>query len=213
MRARVYSKNLTGLLEKHSPSFRMRSYDKHPIDPKNNQHKKPPTVIPKECFRDNTSIIEFLRYYITCDGGPEFSVYKRKDRNLIQLHMAVKIGCNNEKVKSQLLEMFKIIGIQTNNRNDGLAIESLENIIKFDKLIGFLEESKVRRGKLFNGYQKNDVIKMMIFCKQLTKKSFWINKNFNSLIDIERFLIRCIQLIYKKEKLKQLVKNRLNIMI
>ena len=69
-RARVYSKKLTNLLYTYSPSFRMRAYSKHPIHPTNSNQDMPPTKIPKTCFSNKKSITEFLKYYITCDGGP-----------------------------------------------------------------------------------------------------------------------------------------------
>lgn len=209
-RARVYSKKLVDLLFKFSPSFRTRSYDVHPKCECLDKGGYPPTKIPLKIILKPNLIKLFLRYYITCDGGPEFSLYKRNDKNVIQLHVGIKIGCDNPIIKDQMHHMLNIIGIKANKKKSGLSIRKLSEIKKFHKLVGFLEESKVRRGKLFKNYKKNDVIKLIIFCGYLTSKFNWINKNFQNIENLEIFLINCIKLVNNRRKLANFVKTKLN---
>ncbi len=209
LRARTYSKELVKLMMKFSPTFRTRSYDKHPRNPEN-ENGYSSAEIPKECF-SKKFIRTFLRYYSTCDGGPNFSVYKRKDKNCLQIDMSVKIGCENPKLKQQIYDMLKKIGIQSNIIKNGISIKKIEEIKKFHKKVKFIDESKVRRGKLFKGFKKNDVVKLMILCGSLTKKLNWINKNFENISDIEKFLITCIQQSNNKIELNKIILTKLNI--
>ena len=213
LRARVYSKKLVDYLLKFSPSFRTRMYNRHPINPtgrKDNQY--PNTKIPQNFLMNTKKIKLFIRYFATCDGGPEFSVYERKDNTCIQLHVGIKIGCDNPIIKKQLYLMLKAIGINANIKKDGISIRKMSEIERFHKLIGFLDESFVRRGILFKGYAKNDVVKLMILCGNITKqKPIWITKNFLSLDEIKKFLLNCIKIINKQQELRKFLNQKLNI--
>jgi hypothetical protein len=210
-RARVNSKKLVNLLTEFTPSFRMRAFNTHPRNPEKLEDSQfPPTKIPDECFSGENAR-QFLKYYATCDGGPEFSVYKRNDRDIIQLHMGIKIGCNNPKIKNQIHGIFRILDLNPIEKDTGFIIKNLTEIRRFHETIGFLEESKVRRGKLFKGFAKNDVVKMMILCGLLREKSNWFNKNFKSIEESNNFLIECIKRINNKQELNSFVEGRLNI--
>ena len=137
-RARAYSKELVNLMTKFSPTFRTRSYNQHPKNPENKKGY-PSTEIPKECF-SKKFIRTFLRYYSTCDGGPTFSVYERKDKNCLQLDMSIKIGCENPKLKQQIHEMLKKIRIKSNRTKNGISIKKIDDIEKVHKKIKFVDE-------------------------------------------------------------------------
>lgn len=195
-RARAYSKKLVGQLLSFTESFRTRPYNVHPKDPiEYNNPEYPKVKIPDECFKNIENARGFLRHYVSCDGGPEFSVYVRRDRNLIQIHYGIKIGCKNPSLRKQLGKLFKFFQVRTRERDDGLVIENMKNILLFKRKIGFLETTKVRRGKFLRGFYKNDVIKLIILCGVLTQKGTWINKNFESTENLKTFLLNCIRLI------------------
>lgn len=202
-RARVYSKKLVQLLQQFIEETRTRPYNVHPRSPTKRSNSYPHIILPKECFIPENSR-EFLRYYISCDGGPEFSVYKRSSGS-IQIHYGIKIGCKNPWLKKQIKKLLNLFQIKANEKENGLVIRDLNSIKIFKEKIGFLEESKIRRGKLFQGFRKNDVIKLIVLCGFLTSKSNWINKNFNSINELKNFLLTCLNLI-KDNKLERLKK-------
>jgi hypothetical protein len=202
LRARAYSKGLVRLLLKEVSMFRTRPFDVHPIS-KEIKTGIPQPKIPDICFQSLDIAQQFLKYYASCDGGPEFSIYKRKNGKL-QLHMGIKIGCKNQFLRKQLLELLKRIGVEGIEKQNGIVVRSIKSILRFKEKIGFLEESKVRRGRRFKGFHKNDVVKLMILCSLLTKEKKWINKSFASIEELEDFLLRCLKLIEKKEE-KELI--------
>ena len=212
MRARAYNKKLVTLLLEKVQTFRTRPFNVHPItSEKNVGGIEPKPVIPKTCFNNLREAREFIKYYASCDGGPEFSIYKRKSGQ-IQLHIGIKIGCKNSFLRRQILKLLKKFEIEGQERQDGIVIRSVEMIAKFNKMIGFLEASKVRRGERFKGFSKNNVVKLMLMCSLLTKMGNWINKNFTTLNELENFLVACLNLINKREKKKLLefLKAKLN---
>ncbi len=104
----------------------------------------------------------------------------------------------------QLKTLFNTLGVEASERKDGLAIISLEAIEKFRQSIGFLEESKVRRGKLFRGFAKNDVVDLMIICRRISKRRQWINRNFNQVEPLERFLQEILRSIRDTRRIRKL---------
>lgn len=213
LRARVYSKELVEKMLKLTASFRTRAYNIHPRNPEIESENYPDTEIPKECFSEKEKIRNFLRYYSTCDGGPEFSAYERGDIGKIQLHVGIKIGCKNPIIKEQIYGMLKKMKINSSIKKDGISIRKLDEIEKFQKEIGFLDEAKVRRGKLFRGYSKNDVVRLMLICGSFTKESNWINKNFETKEEFQNFMLECMKLINDKKGLSDITKQKLSIVI
>ncbi len=202
LRARAYNKKLVHLLLEKSPTYRTRSWRVHPTSKTKHKSGGPKPTIPLECFQNREEARNFLRYYTSCDGGPQFSIYKRKN-GYIQLDMGIKIGCKNSFLRKQLLRLLEIFSIQAEEKENGILIKSSRSILKFAKEIGFLEESKIRKSKRFNGFKKNDLIKLMLICSELTKRGNWINKNFKTISDLEKFLITLLNYI-KTSQISQL---------
>ena len=195
LRARAYSKKLVEILSKYISSTRTRPTATHPIDPenKNLSMKDPRVKLPKECF-NKSNARKFLKYYASCDGGPEFSGYRRSSGPL-QISCGIKIGCKNVHVKKQLKKLFGFFDIAANERSDGLEIRSADNIRKFLNEVGFLEETKVRKSKYFNCIAKNDVLRTMLLCSNLSNGREWITSNFESVEALMNFLRKCAELI------------------
>lgn len=119
--------------------------------------------------------------------------------------MGIKIGCGNPYLKRQLKTLFRKIGISVIEKGDGLSIRSLQEIEKFREEIGFLEESKVRRGKLFKGFLKNDIVDLMILCGRISEKREWINRNFKQTEQLENFLKECVLAMKSESQLKSVL--------
>src|SRR5712692_3171978 len=179
LRARAYGKDLTDLIGRLVSTTRTRKFETYPKSP-TGKTGYPRIRLPPPIFESKKIASEFLRYYSTCDGGPDFQVYRRTS-GPIQIGSGIKIGCLNPYLRKQLKTLFNMLGVEVSERKDGLAIISLEAMEKFRQSIGFLEESKVRRGTLFRGFAKNDVVDLMIICRRISKRRQWINRNFSQI--------------------------------
>lgn len=202
LRARAYGKGLTKLVGRLVSTTRTRKFETYPRSP-NGETGYPTIGLPQAIFENSKISRDFLKYYSTCDGGPEFRVYRRTS-GPIQISSGIKIGCFNPSLRRQLKTLFKGQGIQVSERNDGLEIGSLDGMKKFRDRIGFLDESRVRRGKLFRGFPKNDVVVMMIICRRVSSKRQWINTNFVQVEPFESFLQECLRSIRDSRRLREL---------
>ncbi len=202
LRARAYGKDLTDLIGRLVRTTRTRKFETYPRSPKG-KTGYPRIRLPRPIFESNNLASEFLRYYSTCDGGPEFRVYRSK-RGFIQLDTGIKIGSFNPHLRKQLKALFNQLGVQVSDRKDGLEIRSLAAMEKFRQSVRFLGESKVRRGKLFRGFPKNDVVDLMIICHRISKKKQWINPNFSQVEPFEGFLQECLRSIRDSRRFKEL---------
>lgn len=182
LRARVYSKELCDLLLGFCNTIRKRPCDRKPackdsqscrICERNGEY--PNIQIPSQICKDKKLASIFLRYFVTCDGGPEFSVYRNK-KGRLQISYGVKFACNNPIIKSKLRQMLELLEIKPNDKRNGLILRSYYTIEKFQNQIGFLEESEMRRGKLFKGLPKNKIVELILNCRDLTAKGYWISK-------------------------------------
>ncbi len=202
LRARAYGKDLTDMIGRLVRTTRTRKFETYPKSP-TGKIGYPRIRLPRPIFENEKLASEFLKYYSTCDGGPEFQVYRRTS-GPIQLGTGIQIGCFNPHLRKQLKTLFNGLGIQLSERKEGLTIKSLEAMEKFRQSIGFLEESKVRRGKLFRGFPKNDVVDFMIICRRISMKRQWINPNFSKTEPLEGFLQECLRSIRDARRFKEL---------
>lgn len=205
LRARAYGKDLTNLIGSLVKTTRTRKFETYPKSP-SGRSGYPRIVLPREIFRSRRIASEFLRYYSTCDAGPEFIVYRRLN-GYIQFGTGIVVGCCNPHLRNQLKALFLMFGIKTLERREGLQIKSLDGLEKFSKSIGFLEESQVRRGKLFRGFPKNDIVDLMILCRQISRKYQWINPNFSEIEPLEKFLQETLRSIRDARRLRNLFRS------
>jgi hypothetical protein len=201
LRARAYGKDLTDLIGRIVSTTRTRKFETYPRSP-TGKTGYPRVRLPRPIFESKRIASEFLRYYSTCDGGPGFRVYRNK-RGFIQLETRIKIGCLNPLLRKQLKTLFNKLGVQVSDRKDGLEITSLAAIEKFRQFVGFLEESRVRRGKLFRGFAKNDVVDLTILCHRISMKKQWINPNFSQIEPFESFLQEILRSIRNPRRLRK----------
>jgi hypothetical protein len=205
LRARAYGKSVTDLIGSLVATTRTRKFETYPRSP-SGRSGYPRIRLPREIFESKRIASEFLRYYSTCDAGPEFIVYRRSN-GYIQLGTGIAVGCGNPHLRRQLKTLFPIFGIKTIDRKEGLEIKSADALKNFRKSIGFLEESKVRRGKLFRGFPKNDVVDLIILCRQVSRKYQWINPNFSQIGPLEKFLQETLRSIRDARRLRNLFRS------
>ncbi len=199
LRARAYGRSITELFRGLVETTRTRKFETHPRSSAGRTGY--PKIRLPDRIRTNPEIAAgFLKYYSTCDGGPEFNVYMN-NRGLIQINSHIKVGCQNPYLREELKALFLLNNIRVSERPDGLTISSLQDFQNFKNRIGFLDESKVRRGKLFRGYRKNDVIELMILCRLVSERREWINRNFKQVQELEQFLLSCIKSIKHRRRL------------
>jgi len=65
----------------------------------------------------------------------------------------------------------------------------------------------VRRGKLFRGFPKNDVVSLMILCRKVSLKNQWIAGKFGRSEELEAFLRACINAIKDEGQLADLFRS------
>lgn len=130
-RARAYGKPLTEMFRSMVGTTRTRKFETYPRSTRE-ETGYPRIKLPREIFEDRKTGRGFLRYYSTCDGGPEFSVYRRANR-WIQIHMGIKVGCTNPYLRQELKSLFQLNGISTYEALDDLDISSLQGMDKFSQ--------------------------------------------------------------------------------
>ncbi|NYZ78074.1 hypothetical protein H0N96_01585 [Candidatus Micrarchaeota archaeon] len=102
-----------------------------------------------------------LRFAMSCEGAITFS---RKDNGC--LRAALVFGCGNPKLVSEWQALFSHAGISMNLKRDndiwsginGLRTTKIEDLHRFALLGGFIEDTKVVRGKYFQGIDKNALL-------------------------------------------------------
>ncbi len=201
LRARTYSKKLTEFLLSLSPSYRTRKCNTHP---KSAFWKTsmPPTKIPAFIYKNKAAVRAFIRCYISCDGCPQINFYRRHSKTrygTIQIQPLLKIGCDNADIRQQLVKLLKIICIKGYNKKGCVTIQNHENIKAFYETIGFLDKSKNRKGKNFKGFNKNDILKLLVLCIMLSEKFLWINKNFRDKASLLIFFRKCLVFIQHQD--------------
>lgn len=202
LRARAYGKDLANLIGNLVSTTRTRKFETYPPSP-SGKIGYPRIKLPGRIFTSSAITSEFLKYYSTCDGGPEFRVYRRAN-GPIQITSGIKIGCLNPSLRKQLRTLFHNLDIETSERNDGLTILSLNAMEHFKNHVGFMDESKVRRGKMLRGVTKNDVVDLMIICRRISREKRWINRSFSQPESLESFLQECSRSIRDVRRLEEL---------
>ena len=130
--------------------------------------KLPNIKLPISKLQKNDCATEFLKVIFSCDGGLCFySAYRTgKQGGTRWLIRTVFLACSHPQLRKSYSRLLKELGIQTRNvSGDGkIKIETERDIKKFYKLIGFLPGVKITdHSKYWRGYEKEQVLKLMIF--------------------------------------------------
>jgi hypothetical protein len=123
----------------------------------------PPATFPESVINSHPNeITKYLRIFCSCEGGVVVGSDIRNDE------VIVRVG--HPTLRSQVVEMFNKIGIETKTRGTSLVfIRKRSEIKKFQEKVGFLDGVKAARGK-YKGIEKNKLLEFVVNrhrpCKQ-----------------------------------------------
>jgi len=168
-KVKVISREISNVLFKLSPSFRKRRCYTYP---KCNKNKKaclfckqingyPPVIIPDFIFSDNKLKTEFLKVVFSADGCVEMHKCRKKQKTSF-LQRRVSLSCYNPHLLSQYENLILSLGFNISKTKYEIRIAGKEQLIRFQKKIGFLKGVKAC---LKN---KNNVTKNKLLQKAIT---------------------------------------------
>lgn len=122
----------------------------------------PQARLPQNIFNDKKLAREFLKIYASCDGGVSVVPAKNtKGSNF--LIRKIFISVKHPTVSDQLTRLLRVLGYNPSQYKDQIRLVRREDIEKFQKEIGFIENLKISNdSKFLNGFEKNEVLKMVI---------------------------------------------------
>jgi len=163
-------------LHELSPTFRTKPCNHFPICPKLrgkhfqpcsicnpikiNNEMFPPAKIPEFIFNDKHGAIDFLRAAFTCDGSIILSVAKSK--NGFRLDRKVVLSCEHPQLKEQHAQFLVQLGFKPKIRKDCIVLGGKENIVKFQKEIGFIDGVRIIRNGRWGGMEKSKLLKLCV---------------------------------------------------
>ena len=124
--------------------------------------KYPPANLPKQVFKHKSIAKQFLRNYITCDGGVSVT-YAKNNKGSLFLVRKIFIAVEHPTLNKQLTELLINLGYSPCAYEDQVRLTRKEDIKKFKKEIGFIKGAKISNdSKYLNGLEKNKVLDMII---------------------------------------------------
>ncbi len=117
--------------------------------------KYPPASFSEDILNSNAKeIIEYLRLFCSCEGGPVIGKDIRNDEVIVRVGHPI--------LRNQIIKMFDKIGIKVRVRGISLLyIRKRSEIKKFYEKIGFVDGVKTVRGT-HKGVEKNKLVKFII---------------------------------------------------
>jgi hypothetical protein len=169
----VNSKKICTSILKLITSARTRACSHHPICPllKGKSHKSclickpikiedgifPPARYPEFIMKNKELAREVLIAAFSCDGG--VTIYKHNGK----LKGKVFLSCTNPILRSQYLEMLKLLGIKCIENGPQIEINSIKSLILFRDRIGFLKGVvSSTHSKKFSHISKNKLLNYVI---------------------------------------------------
>lgn len=157
-----------------SPTFRTRPCNVYPFCPKmlgkelktiphecNSLNGYPPTKVPNFIMEGPLKTKRTaLRSAMSGDGGVEFHEIFVGHKKYLQRRLIFR--CHNPNLKIQWKKLFEDCGFNITETKNEIRISGIEQLLKFQAEIGFLNDVKVERSKYWNGFEKNEVLNKMI---------------------------------------------------
>lgn len=110
-----------------------------------------------EFIRNNQNLArEFLKYAFTGDGTIIFNIGKA--RYGYRFDRCVKLYCEHSELRKQYFELLQILSYKPTMLKDAVLLRKPENIQKFAKEIGFVEDVKISGNGLWKGITKADLL-------------------------------------------------------
>ncbi len=174
---RLHSQNLANRLFTLSKSYRTKACENFPVckhlSGKRSSCLKfgtitiegiqyPKAQIPDIVFRSEKLAKDFLKIYASCDGG--ISVTNTKNRRGSKfLVRKIFISVKHPTLNNQLTNLLKKIGFSPSQYKDQIRLTRKEDILKFQREIGFIEGSKISNdSKFLSGFEKNFILEKVI---------------------------------------------------
>ena len=115
----------------------------------------PPTSFPRSIIEsDGNRLAECLRIFFTCDGGVVVGSDPRNDEVILRVGHPI--------LRNQVLIMLGNLGIKAKIRGESLLyIKKRSEMLKYSKLIGFVNGAKSVRGS-HKGAEKNKLLELVL---------------------------------------------------
>jgi DNA-binding transcriptional regulator WhiA len=136
-----------------TPSYRTLAYNK-------NNNKYPNARIPEFVVNNNEYTKTFLKYAFTADGSVTF--YIGKARYGFRFDRIIRIFCEHPELRNQYYNIIRELGFKPHLYKDNVSLRGLENIQRFHKEIGFIENVKISGNGLWGGFTKSDLLKICL---------------------------------------------------
>ncbi|MBI3305157.1 hypothetical protein HYZ80_02450 [Candidatus Parcubacteria bacterium] len=146
----------------------------------------PPARLPVSLLKSTRHVADFLRIAFSCDGGVSFYSAKRDGRNggTRWLIRTVFLACTHPQLRRDYLKLLSQLGIRVREvAKDGkLKMETERDIRLFQERIGFTAGVRVTgNSKFWNGYEKNEVLRLLIASYGRPSKIYQLPK-FNEVM-------------------------------
>lgn len=173
----INSKQIVTCLLNFTPTFRTRQFKDGTF---------PPAKIP-EFFKElsQEDIRKILQAMFSADGTVVVSIKWDKRKKKWTLSRKIKLASKHPKLKEQIADLLKKLGFHPVIHSEGVVLQRKGDLIKFREKIRFIDEVKVTKNKIWGGFNKNDILDLLV-------KTFNIKQNeidkFKSKEEIINFL-------------------------
>lgn len=169
-------------LQKLTPSYRT----KPELD-----GKFPPSRIPNFVLKlKPKEIAEVLRIMFSTDGCVCLGASWSKSDEMWQIRRLIKFSCLHPIIKEQVSELLRKLGIAHKADEEGIIIWKENDIRAFHQNVGFVNGVKVtRNSKVWEGFEKNHVLKLLIKTFSLKKRDL---QKFKTKDEVVGFLKKLV---------------------
>jgi len=173
-KVKVVSNYIANFLFSLSLSYRTRPCDTYPKCRKSEDHISckscepengyPPVRIPQFILKGKDKIKkEFLKVVFSAEGCVEFYENRYKSKNKVGLQRRVSLSCYNPHLLKQYSEILRSLGFKISITKTEIRIGGKNQLMKFKKEIGFLNNIYVsRKSKYWNGYDKKELLELVL---------------------------------------------------
>lgn len=149
--------------------------------------KFPPSRMPNFILRlKPKEITKLLQVMFSTDGCVCLGASWSKTDEMWQIRRLIKFSCLHPKVKEQVSELLRKLGISHKTDKDGIVIWKENDIRKFHESVEFVDGIEVtRNSKVWEGFEKNQVLETLIKTFSLKKKDL---QSFKSKDEVIGFL-------------------------
>lgn len=135
---------------------------------------------------DKENISEILKIMFSADGSICLGVKWHKNKNMWQFTRRIKFSSKHPVIKQQITELLRRFDLNPKIWKKEIVLERKNDIIKFQKEIGFVPNVKVtKNSKNWEGFEKNEILELAVKTLKFKKKDL---KHFKSKKEVINFL-------------------------